>query len=121
MLFLLVSVYSWFISSNYYCFGSMYIARMSKRSVLFSSSAVESMRHLVTELQQASLIAGERTRKRLLQRIHLLNQRPGTPGVSIGMIGERDIRVAIILNYKLFFFTEGDSIFVVDILTDYGD
>lgn len=94
---------------------------MSKRSVMFSASAVESMRLLVAELQQASLIAGERTRKRLLQRIHLLNQRPGAPGVSVGRVGEKEIRMAIVLNYKLFFYWEDENIFVVDILTDYGD
>jgi hypothetical protein len=99
----------------------MYIAGMSKRSVLFSPSAVESLRNLVSELQQASLIAGERTRKRLLQRIHLLNQKPGAPGVLVGMAGDKEIRMAIVLNYKLFFYLEGENIWVVDILTDYGD
>ena len=94
---------------------------MSKRSVMFSSSAAESMRMLVAELQQASLIAGERTRKRLLQRIHLLHQKPGAIGVPVGRVGDKDIRMAIVLNYKLFFFSEGENIFVVDILTDYGD
>lgn len=94
---------------------------MSKRSVLFAPAAVESMLHQISELQQASLIAGERTRKRLIQRIHLLNQKPGSIGVHVGTIGEKNIRMAVVLNYKLFFYSEDENIFILDILTDYGD
>jgi hypothetical protein len=94
---------------------------MSKRSVMFSPVAVASMKLLVSELQQASLIAGERTRNRLLQRIHLLHQKSGTQGLHVGKVGDRDVRMAVILHYKLFFYTEGENIFVLDILTDYGD
>lgn len=91
---------------------------MNSSEFVFSNHAIESLRAIIEDLQQVSLLSAEKVRSRIMHKLHLIQHQPmqSSKKVEAGM--DRHIRVAAVLNYKIFYMVEDTRISVLEILLD---
>lgn len=93
---------------------------MRSTELIFSNHAAEIYKAIIYDLQQASLLAAEKVRSRIMHKLHLIHHQPlqGSKPVEIGIEGH--FRVANALNFKIYFLVEKERICIVDILQEKG-
>ena len=70
-------------------------------------------------MQQVSLLSAEKVRTKILHKLHLIEHKPMQSSRQVELAGLEDhIRMATVLNYKIYYKLENDSVYVLDILMD---
>lgn len=92
---------------------------MNTHEFYFTESAKTAFRSLIEQIQQVSLIAAERMRNKIFHKLHLIHHHPlqGSKKVELALVPGH-IRLATVLNYKIYYKVEDKRIIVLDILLD---
>jgi hypothetical protein len=92
---------------------------MSQHSVFFTQRSAESFRSLIYNLQEVSLLSAERVRSKILHKLHLVQHEPLQASKKIEFQGlEGHYRLTTILNYKIYYQVQDDSIYILEFLLD---
>jgi hypothetical protein len=92
---------------------------MNPDEFVFSKSAADTFMQIVMDMQQVSLLSAEKVRKRIMHKLHLIQHQPMQSSKKVELSGlDGHIRVATVLNYKIYYLLEENRICVVDILID---
>ncbi len=97
-----------------------FLCNMRSNELIFSNHAAEVYKAIIHDLQQASLLAAEKVRSRIMHKLHLIHHQPlqGSKPVDVGIEG--NFRVANALYFKIYFLVEEDRICILDILQEKG-
>ncbi len=92
---------------------------MNSYSFFFTQPAVESLQKMIEDVQEVSLLSAEKVRSRIFHKLHLLHHHPTQGSKKIDLPGvEGHLRLATVLNYKIYFKLESERIIVLDLLID---
>lgn len=91
---------------------------MNSSEFVFSNHATESLKAIIEDLQQVSLLSAEKVRSRIMHKLHLIQHQPMQSSKKVETTIDRHIRVATVLNYKIFYMVEETRISVLEILLD---
>jgi plasmid stabilization system protein ParE len=91
---------------------------MNSSEFVFSQHAVDSLKAIIEDLQQVSLLSAEKVRAKIMHRLHLIQHQPQQSSKKIETDLDKHIRVAAVLNYKIFYSVEENRISVLEILLD---
>jgi plasmid stabilization system protein ParE len=92
---------------------------MNVSELYFTHHAAQAFRSCIEKIQQVSLIAAERTRNKMLHQLRALQHHPlqGSKKVEVGT-GESQVRVAALMQYKVYYKVEDQRVIVLDFLLD---
>ncbi|MBL0315810.1 MAG: hypothetical protein IPP69_08530 [Flavobacteriales bacterium] len=91
---------------------------MNSGEFVFSNHATESLKAIIEDLQQVSLLSAEKVRSRIMHKLHLIQHQPMPSSKKVEAGLSQHIRVAAVLNYKIFYMVEESRISVLEILLD---
>jgi plasmid stabilization system protein ParE len=92
---------------------------MNTHEFYFTESAKNAFRGIIEQVQQVSLIAAERMRNKIFHKLHLIHHHPlqGSKKVELANVAGH-IRLATVLNFKIYYKVEDKRIIVLDLLLD---
>ncbi|MFN0031068.1 MAG: type II toxin-antitoxin system RelE/ParE family toxin [Flavobacteriales bacterium] len=85
----------------------------------FTKQAAETLKRLIADVQEVSLLSAEKVRTRFFHKVHLIHHHPTQGSKKLELPGiDAHIRLAVVLHYKIYFTLEENRIIVMEILMD---
>ncbi len=92
---------------------------MNSHEFYFTPNAADSFLRIIQDVQEVSLLSAEKVRSRIFHKLHLIHHHPSQGSKRIELPGvEGHMRLATVLNYKIYFRLETQRIIVMDMLMD---
>ena len=92
---------------------------MNSYEFYFTPNAAESFLRIIQDVQEVSLLSAEKVRSRIFHKLHLIQHHPSQGSRRIELPGvEGHMRLATVLNYKIYFRLDGQRIIVMEMLMD---
>jgi plasmid stabilization system protein ParE len=94
---------------------------MNSHSFYFTPHAAKSLKRMIEQVQEVSLLSAEKLRARIFHKLHLIHHHPVQGSKRLDLAGvDAHIRLASVLNYRIYFKLENERIIVLEILSDKG-
>ena len=92
---------------------------MNSHEFYFTQNAADSFLRIIQDVQEVSLLSAEKVRSRIFHKLHLIHHHPSQGSKRIELPGvEGHMRLATVLNYKIYFRLEAQRILVMEMLMD---
>ena len=92
---------------------------MNSYEFYFTPNAAESFLRIIQDVQEVSLLSAEKVRSRIFHKLHLIHHHPSQGSKRIELPGvEGHMRLATVLNYKIYFRLDAQRIIVMEMLMD---
>ena len=89
-----------------------------RHEVIFSPQAEDSLRSIVQDVQEVSLLSAEKLRKKILHKMHLIQHQPHSGSKRVTSIHSTDIRCATVMHYKIFYALRDMKVLVLELLAE---